>query len=133
MDNNFAIKQRAGVQKSYSARDPIPVRESAESKLDPSKGIGGSTEDRRQRDQHGDTDHTSDHGHDPNPRNHHTPHEVIADPESRNVINRENDVRATANTRDHPDQALLRQRAYRPASGETEAPQSPESHANIEA
>ena len=45
----------------------------------------------------------------------HCPHDVVADPESREVINRENDVRAQSAEREHPDQALLRYRAYRPA------------------
>jgi hypothetical protein len=39
----------------------------------------------------------------------------VVDPESREVINRENDVRAHAQSREHPDQALLRYRAYQPA------------------
>jgi hypothetical protein len=68
------------------------------------------------------------------PRQEHTPHDVIVDPESREVINRENDVRAQSAEREHPDQALLRYRAYRPARGESDNNTSvAEPHANIKA
>jgi hypothetical protein len=50
------------------------------------------------------------------------------------VINRENDIRAHPELREHPDQALLRQRAYRPAGTTTPEPPSPtEPHANLKA
>jgi hypothetical protein len=51
------------------------------------------------------------------------------------VINRENDIRAQEQPREHPDQALLRFRAYRPAlpaDADTEHPHN-EAHANIKA
>ena len=63
----------------------------------------------------------------------HVPHDVVVDPESREVINRENDVRAHAHEREHPDQALLRYRAYRPARSESDNTVSIEPHANIKA
>ena len=59
--------------------------------------------------------------------------DVVVDPESREVINRENDVRAHAHEREHPDQALLRYRAYRPARSESDNTVSIEPHANIKA
>ena len=63
----------------------------------------------------------------------HAPPDVIVDPEARNVINRENDIRNQADHREHPDQALLRLRAYRPARSETDPPAANEPHANIKA
>jgi hypothetical protein len=67
------------------------------------------------------------------PRHDHAPHDVVADPESREVINRENDVRAQADGRPHPDQALLRFRAYRPTLTESDTTPATEPHANIKA
>ena len=61
------------------------------------------------------------------------PQDVVVDPESREVINRENDIRTRAGEREHPDQALLRQRAYRPARTEAEDSPATEPHANIKA
>jgi hypothetical protein len=118
MDNNFTIKPRPGAQK-YAPRDPVPVREAVDTDLDAAKAAGAPGDPGRQ--QHHD------------PRHDHAPHDVVADPESREVINRENDVRAQANEREHPDQALLRQRAYRPACPDADAPPANESHANIKA
>ena len=63
----------------------------------------------------------------------HMPHDVVVDPESREVINRENDVRAHAEEREHPDQALLRYRAYQPARSESDNTAPIEPHANIKA
>jgi hypothetical protein len=58
----------------------------------------------------------------------------MVDPEARNVINRENDIRNQADNREHPDQALLRLRAYRPAARpEADPPATSEPHANIKA
>ena len=62
------------------------------------------------------------------------PHDVVVDPESREVINRENDVRAHADEREHPDQALLRYRAYQPARSEsdnTAARRAPRQHQGL--
>ena len=63
----------------------------------------------------------------------HMPHDVVADPESREVINRENDVSAQSARREHPDQALLRLRAYRPVRSESDNTHLTDPHANIKA
>jgi hypothetical protein len=118
MDNSFTIKPRTGVQRVYSPRDPVPVGEPVETDLDGTKTVvasGGSGNPQR------------------DPHREHAPHEVIVDPQSREVIIRENDVQAQTADREHPDQALLRQRAYRPARGEPEIPAANEPHANIKA
>ena len=62
-----------------------------------------------------------------------TPHDVVADPASREVIYRERDVRA--NLGEHPDHALLRQRAYRlPHTSSAETPLQPnDPHADFKA
>jgi hypothetical protein len=117
MDNSFTIKPRPGVHK-FSPRDPVPVREAADTGLDAVKSASGA----------GDTG-----GEQREPRQDHAPHDVVADPESREVINRENDVRAQADGREHPDQALLRFRAYRPALTESDSTLVVETHANIKA
>ena len=49
------------------------------------------------------------------------------------MINRENDIRNQADNREHPDPALLRLRAYRPARSEADPPAATEPHANIKA
>jgi hypothetical protein len=117
MDNSFTIKPRPGVQK-YAPRDPVPVREAAETDIDTAKAVNAE----------------GDHGHQQHdPRHDHAPHDVVVDPESREVINRENDVRTHANEEPHPDQALLRQRAYSPGRAEAEPIPSAEPHANIKA
>ena len=61
------------------------------------------------------------------------PHDVVVDPESREVINRENDVRAQSDAREQPDQALLRYRAYQPVRSESDNTAPTEPHANIKA
>jgi hypothetical protein len=116
MDSSFTIKPNAPVPK-FTARDRSPARP-IETELDAAKTViasGDSGNDQHER--HPD----------------HMPHDVVVDPESREVINRENDVRTHSSEREHPDQALLRQRAYRPALPDAEAPASNESHANIKA
>ena len=117
MDGSFTIKPNAGVHK-FAPRDRSPVR-SIETELDAAKAvtaISDGTGEQRE------------------PRQEHTPHDMIVDPESREVINRENDVRVQSAAREHPDQALLRYRAYRPARAESDNnTPAPEPHANIKA
>ena len=116
MDSSFTIKPNAAVPK-FMPRDRSPARP-IETELDAEKtvtaiGDGG----KEQRERHPD----------------HMPHDVVVDPESREVINRENDVRAQSDAREHPDQALLRYRAYQPARSESDNTAPTEPHANIKA
>ncbi len=113
MDGSFTIKPNVPVPK-FTPRDRSPARPVA-TELDAAKTVAATGDGAEQRER----------------RHEHAPHDVIADPESREVINRENDVRAHAE-RDHPDQALLRLRAYRPRI-EPEHPSPAEPHANIKA
>lgn len=116
MDGSFPIKPNAAVAK-FTARERSPARP-VKTELDSAKTVAavsdGGGEQREQRPDH-------------------MPHDVVADPESREVINRENDVRAQSAEREHPDQALLRYRAYRPARSESDNTPPAEPHANIKA
>lgn len=113
--NSFTIKPRVGVQK-FTPRDP---RQAAPTELPASKIVAAvDNSDPEQREKPHD----------------HAPPDVIVDPEARNVINRENDIRNQADNRAHPDQALMRLRAYRPAARpEADPPATSEPHANIKA
>jgi hypothetical protein len=113
MDGSFTIKPNAPVAK-YTPRDRSPARPVA-TELDAARTVAAIGDSADQRERPPD----------------HPPHDVIADPESSAVINRENDVRVYAE-REHPDQALLRYRAYRPAAGESDNTAA-EPHANIKA
>ena len=117
MDSSFTVRPRVGVQQ-YTSRDP---RQAPEPELSVDKMVtaaGGENGDTEQREQ----------------RHEHAPPDVIADPEARDVIIRENDIRNQAG--EHPDQALMRLRAYRPARTDDAAdPNEPQAsvHANIKA
>jgi hypothetical protein len=125
MDGNFGIKPRPGAQKAYAPRDPVPVREAVETDLAAKAATAAGGGGAPQRDPRQGS--RQDSRHDP------APHHVVTDPESRQVILRENDVRTHANDPTHPDRALLRLRAYRPPQAETEPRADTEPHANIEA
>ena len=114
--DSFTIKPRVGVQK-FTSRDP---RQASETELEASKAVTAR-------------DHTDSDAEQREKPHDHAPTDVIADPETRNVINRENDIRNQADNREHPDQALLRLRAYRPARSETAPPAANEPHPNIKA
>ena len=127
MDSSISIKPPpAAAGKSLAARDPVTVRAAVETDLDRSKtvaaaGDGGTRHnDRRPGHQRGD-----------HPAPDRPPQDVTVDPESRDVIYRERDVGAAE--RAHPDQALLRQRAYVRKPAESEAPPKRDLNADIKA
>jgi hypothetical protein len=117
MDSSFTIKPNASVPK-FTSRERSPARP-VQTELDGHKSVVATDDGgHEQRERHPD----------------HMPHDVVADPESREVINRENDVRAHADEPVHPDQALLRYRAYQhPARSESDNIAPAEPHANIKA
>jgi hypothetical protein len=119
MDSSFTIKPNAGVPK-FTPRERSPARP-VETELGHHQAVTAADDTgHEQREKHPD----------------HLPHDIVADPESREVINRENDVRAHVNESVHPDQALLRYRAYHhpaPARNESDSTAAPEPHANIKA
>ncbi len=129
MDGSISIKPPAPAGKSLAARDPVTVREATE--LDRSKTVTPAGNDSRNNDtRHNEQRSGDQRGDHPD----HPPPDLLADPESREVIYRERDVRAA--DRAHPDQALLRQRAYRPAPAAADdsvpAP-PPDPHADLKA
>lgn len=128
MDASISIKPPPVAGKSLAARDPVTVREAAATDLGPAKAVTAP----------GDrgTGHRDPHPHgqrqDGSPGEHpeRAPADVLANPESRDVLYRERDIRAE--DRAHPDQALLRQRAYRPAAAAV-ADTAPDPHADLKA
>lgn len=124
MDSSFTIKPLPGVAKSRALRDPVPVREAIDAEFVDSKTVTAAGDG-------GAKDGGRDGGKDGEPRPDHAPHDLVADPNSRDVIYRERDIRA--NDRQHPDHALLRLRAYRPVLTEVDLPQSDDPHADIQA
>jgi len=116
MDSSFTIKPNAAVPK-FTSRERQAPRDAVATELDAGKAVAAAGDGAEQRER----------AHD------HQPHDFVADPESREVINRENDIRAHAQEREHPDQALLRLRAYRPTTTTSENPAPDEPHANIKA
>ncbi len=127
MDTSLAIKARQPLHKSYAPRDPMPVRGVTAAELDVSKRVAGTAEDAEQ------DRRREDRGRDPDPHQpEHAPHDILDDPESGELILREREE-AEAADRPHPDQALLRLRAYsRPQEGPAPAAK-PDEHADIEA
>ena len=128
MDASISIKPPPAAGKSLAARDPVTVREAAATDLGPAKSVTAPGD--------AGTRHRDSHPHgqrqDGSPGEHaeHAPADVLANPESREVLYRERDIRIE--DRAHPDQALLRQRAYRPAAAPaTDA--APDPHADLKA
>ena len=131
MDSSFTIKPSPLAGKGRALRDPVPVHEAVETELVGSRtvaaagdGGGGS----------GGKDGGGKEGgfKDADQRSSPVPQDVVVDPASRDVIYRERDVRALEG--EHPDQALLRQRAYRQAPpADIEPPPPDDPHADIKA
>jgi hypothetical protein len=124
MDNGFSIKPGASaLRRPYAPRDPLPVQRVSETELDPSKTVAPPDEERgRQRRGGGDEPARQDVHRGPD----HAGSDVVVDPETQDRLFRERDVRAEG--REHPDQAILRQRAYGHAPAGGARP-----HADIEA
>ena len=130
MDSSYSIRTQRPV---YTARDPVAVRGAVATELDTSKTVGAAGREAGQQQRDPREDHPHQDQAAKEPARDHSPHDVVADPASREVIYRERDVRA--NGGEHPDHALLRQRAYRlPYAGSSEAPLQPtDPHADFKA
>jgi len=124
MDNSLSIRPGAAIRGPYASRDPLPVRQVAESELDPSKTVAAVDPDRRRQPGNGGGDPGRQEGHQ-NPD--HPNLDVVVDPETQDRLFRERDVRTAP--QEHPDQAMLRQRAY----GHSPSAGGPRPHADIEA
>ncbi len=129
MDSSISIKPPPAAAKTLAARDPVTVREAVATDLDRAKTVSPAGDGNpRHHDQRSGQQHGDHPGHD------HPPQDVLADAESRDLIYRERDVRAAE--RPHPDQALLRQQAYRPTPPtptDPAAAKTPDPHADIKA
>jgi hypothetical protein len=130
MDSSYSIRTQRPV---YTARDPVAVRGAVATELDTSKTVGAAGREAGQQQRDPREDHPHQDQAAKEPARDQSPHDVVADPASREVIYRERDVRA--NGGEHPDHALLRQRAYRlPHTSSTEAPLQPsDPHADFKA
>jgi hypothetical protein len=130
MDSSFSIKPPPAVAQSRALRDPVPVRGAADTELSGERTVNATNYngDRRGQGQHGDARQDSKDG---EPRTDHAPQDLVADPDSRDVIYRARDVRSL--DREHPDDALMRLRAYRPSTAEAAPASSDDPHADIQA
>jgi hypothetical protein len=129
MDSIFAIKPPPGVGQSRAVRDPVAVRGAVDTELVGDQTVKASAE--RGGKDHGAKHDDGHHAKDADGRADHAPPDLVADPNARDVIYRERDVRASGG--EHPDHALLRQRAYRPAMSDSEPLPSDDPHADIRA
>lgn len=130
MDSSFVIKPSA-IAKTRAMRDPVAVRGTVETDATESRIVMPEEPGFRGGGRHKHEEAKNpEHRGDPTPHDH-MPHDLVADPGSREVILRERDVRAAE--REHPDHALLRLRAYRPAHDDAAAPASDDPHADIKA
>jgi len=130
MDSSYSIRTQRPV---YTARDPVAVRGAVATELNTSKTVGAADREAGQQQRDPREDHPHQDQAAKEPARDQSPHDVVADTASREVIYRERDVRA--NGGEHPDHALLRQRAYRlPYAGSSEVPLQPaDPHADFKA
>ena len=122
MDSSFTVKPRPSVSpRSHALRDPVTVREAVDTELDPSKTVTAAAD--------GGAKHNNSSPHDEA-----SARDVVIDPNGQEALFSAIDVRAEQ-AEQLPNQALLRQRAYRQRQAPTDdaAPPSHDPHADIEA
>ncbi len=125
MDSSFTVKSpRPGASRLYAPRDPVLVHEAVETELEKVAAVAATADGGTRRNPHRDDERAGKDRPDQPPQD-------IVDAASRDVIYRERDVQAAE--RQHPDQALLRERAYRQSPLQTAPAAAPEPHANIKA
>jgi hypothetical protein len=121
MDSGYSIRAPRNI---YTARDPVAVRAAVATELDSSKTVAATGREAGQQQRDPREDHMNQEKAAKDSARDQAPHDVVADPASREVIYRERDVRADGGQ--HPDHALMRQRAYGlPYANSTEAPVQP--------
>jgi len=114
MDSN-TVKFRPGVRMGYALRDPVAVREAAETELDPGKTVTATTERGARHDA---------------PHDERTPRDLMLDPTTQEALFSALDVRAAPTPQ--PNQELLRAYRRRPNADEA-APPADNPHADIKA
>ena len=122
MDGSFTIKPRPGVSpRANVSRDPVAVRETIDTELDPSKTVAATADGSPRQNNNGPHDEAS-------------AREVVIDPKGQQVLFGAVDVR-TEHADQSPNQALMRLRAYRklPATSEDANSLHDDPHADIEA
>lgn len=122
MDGSYTIKPRPGVSpRANVSRDPIAVRETVDTELDPAKVVAATADGSPKHNDNGPHDEAS-------------AREVVIDPKGQEVLFGAVDVRAE-HADQSPNQALMRQRAYRrqAAPSEDANPSNDDPHADIEA
>jgi hypothetical protein len=145
MDTSFTIKPRPGVgPRAHSPRDPVAVRETVDTELDPAKVVAAADSGARQNNNgpqnHRPQDHRpQDHGTQIHGPQIHQPHdeasarEVVIDPKGQEVLFGAVDVRAE-HADQSPNQALMGLRTYQQHQVPTESPKPTQDdpHADIE-
>lgn len=129
MDSSFSIKPPPAVSQSRALRDPVPVRSAVETELSGERTVT-ATNYNGDRDGQGKQDDPRQDSKDES-RPDHALQDLVADPDSRDVIYRARDVRSL--DREHPDDALMRLRAYRPSIAESVPASDDDPHADIQA
>jgi hypothetical protein len=127
MDSSISFKPSlAALGKPHAVRDPVAVREAVATDLDGAKAVAAAGD--------GGAHHDEQRGGHSREHPEHPPQDVVVDPESRDVLYRERDVRSTDQL---SQQALMQLRAYQPAhppAAEADgAPTTAEPHADIKA
>jgi hypothetical protein len=131
MDSSFTVRPRPGAPSTYAPRDPVPVREATPTDLNGARAVTASSDGqqgRQDRPGHERQEKNQEKSADSHPEHHET---VVVDPENRAAIFRERDVRSAE--RAHPDDALMRRRAYGPAPSPAPGAAASEPHADIKA
>ena len=128
MDSSFAIKPRPGVSpRAHPSRDPVAVRETADTDLDPAKIVAATADGGAKQNNNAPQDHGA-------PHDEATARELVVDPKGQEVLFGAVDVRAE-HADQSPNQALMGLRAYQQHQVPKEEPKPSDAdpHADIEA
>ena len=122
MDTGFTIKPRPGVSpRAHPSRDPIAVRETVDTELDPAKIVAAASDGGAKQNNNAPHDEAS-------------AREVVIDPKGQEVLFGAIDVR-TEHADQSPNQALMGLRTYQQHQMAKEEPKPTDGdpHADIEA
>jgi hypothetical protein len=127
MDSSFTIKPRPAVNpRSHPFRDPVAVRASIETELDPTKAVAATASGGAKQNDNAPYNNA--------PHDEASAREVVIDPQGQEVLFGAVDVR-TEHTDQSPNQALTVLRAYRQRQlpKDDPKPKDDDPHADIEA
>jgi hypothetical protein len=121
MDTGLVVKAAVGaVHADYARPAPAPVQQAVPTDLSPGKSVTVASEVTAPRNDM------------PRPQDTFT-HDVLLDPQSREVVYRVIDVRSRQVVRQIPEEAFLRMRAYSRAIASGQSPQEAQNHADLQA